>query len=114
MNETFYCCAFTRCPYEDDRYLTTLVPVGPSYGLQYPTHYRRFVVKMFTFVDKDLLMPKKEQVCLLILGWVCVYINIMCISIPPHPFSSTSTVVQLCASSQPQSPVNQAVIGQVS
>ncbi|XP_017336791.1 zona pellucida glycoprotein 2, like 2 [Ictalurus punctatus] len=49
------------CPYEDDRYLTTLVPVGPSYGLQYPTHYRRFVVKMFTFVDKDLLMPKKEQ-----------------------------------------------------
>ncbi|KAF4080203.1 hypothetical protein AMELA_G00167670 [Ameiurus melas] len=49
------------CPYEDDRYLTTLVHVGQSYGLQYATHYRRFVVKMFTFVDQDLLMPQKEQ-----------------------------------------------------
>lgn len=45
---------------------------------------------------------------------VRVYKYNVYISIPPHPFSSTSTVVQLCASSQPQSPVNQAVIGQVS
>ncbi|XP_026789176.2 zona pellucida glycoprotein 2, like 2 [Pangasianodon hypophthalmus] len=49
------------CPYEDDRYRTTLVPVSTSSGLQYPTHYRRFVVKMFTFVDKNLLIPQKEQ-----------------------------------------------------
>ncbi|KAK3575456.1 hypothetical protein QTP86_026858 [Hemibagrus guttatus] len=49
------------CPYEDDRFRTTLVPLGPSSGLQYPPHYRRFVVKMFTFVDKDLLIPQKEQ-----------------------------------------------------
>ncbi|KAF4099980.1 hypothetical protein G5714_020110 [Onychostoma macrolepis] len=39
------------CPYQDDRYLTTLVPVTGSSGLQFPTHYKRFVVKMFTFVD---------------------------------------------------------------
>ncbi|KAG7326946.1 hypothetical protein KOW79_010347 [Hemibagrus wyckioides] len=49
------------CPYEDDRFRTTLVPVGLSSGLQYPTHYRRFVVTMFTFVDKDLIIPQKEQ-----------------------------------------------------
>ncbi|XP_026091201.1 zona pellucida sperm-binding protein 1-like [Carassius auratus] len=31
------------CPYQDDRYLTTLVPVTGSSGLQFPTHYKRFV-----------------------------------------------------------------------
>ncbi|KAM6937879.1 zona pellucida sperm-binding protein 4-like [Xenentodon cancila] len=38
------------CPYHDDRYLTQNIHVDASSGLMYPTHYRRFVFKMFTFV----------------------------------------------------------------
>ncbi|XP_067274483.1 zona pellucida sperm-binding protein 4-like isoform X16 [Pseudorasbora parva] len=50
------------CPYRDDRYLTTLVPVAGSSGLQFPTHYKRFVVKMFTFVDPASLAPLQETI----------------------------------------------------
>ncbi|XP_076589029.1 zona pellucida sperm-binding protein 4-like [Chaetodon auriga] len=50
------------CPYRDDRYLSTLVPVGPSSGLDFPSHYRRFIFKMFTFVDPNSMEPLKEQV----------------------------------------------------
>ncbi|XP_054631540.1 zona pellucida sperm-binding protein 4-like isoform X2 [Dunckerocampus dactyliophorus] len=39
------------CPWVDDSYQTTLVPVGPSSGLLYPTHHRRFIFKMFTFLS---------------------------------------------------------------
>ncbi|KAJ8371603.1 hypothetical protein AAFF_G00306890 [Aldrovandia affinis] len=49
------------CPYHDDRYLTTIVPVDHSSGLQNPTHYKRFIIQMFTFVDVSLL-PQKETV----------------------------------------------------
>uniref|UniRef100_A0AAY5ENA1 Zona pellucida sperm-binding protein 4 n=1 Tax=Electrophorus electricus TaxID=8005 RepID=A0AAY5ENA1_ELEEL len=49
------------CPFTDDHYLVTLVTVGPSSGMQYPTHYKRFIVKMFTFVENALL-PLQEQV----------------------------------------------------
>ncbi|XP_026112422.1 zona pellucida sperm-binding protein 4-like, partial [Carassius auratus] len=50
------------CPYQDDRYLTTLVPVTGSSGLQFPTHYKRFVVKMFTFVDPASLAALHETI----------------------------------------------------
>ncbi|KAF7661053.1 hypothetical protein LDENG_00269110 [Lucifuga dentata] len=50
------------CPYKDDRYLSTLVPVGPASGLNFPTHYRRFIFKMFTFVEPSALVPQKELV----------------------------------------------------
>ncbi|XP_076589044.1 zona pellucida sperm-binding protein 4-like [Chaetodon auriga] len=50
------------CPYRDDRYLSTLVPVGPSSGLDFPSHYRRFIFKMFTFVDPNSMEPLKELV----------------------------------------------------
>ncbi|XP_070686206.1 zona pellucida sperm-binding protein 4-like [Pempheris klunzingeri] len=50
------------CPYRDDRYLSSLVPVGPSSGLDFPSHYRRFLFKMFTFVDPNTMEPLKEQV----------------------------------------------------
>ncbi|XP_056090359.1 zona pellucida sperm-binding protein 4-like [Rhinichthys klamathensis goyatoka] len=50
------------CPYQDDRYLTTLVPVTGSSGLQFPSHYKRFVVKMFTFVDPASLAPLQETI----------------------------------------------------
>ncbi|XP_039990082.1 zona pellucida sperm-binding protein 1-like isoform X2 [Xiphias gladius] len=50
------------CPWMNDRYLSSLVPVGPSSGLDFPSHYRRFIFKMFTFVDANSLVPLKEQV----------------------------------------------------
>ncbi|XP_066520834.1 zona pellucida glycoprotein 2, like 2 [Hoplias malabaricus] len=49
------------CPYKSDHYLTTVLSVGSS-GLQYPTHYKRFIVKMFTFVDETWLRPLWKQV----------------------------------------------------
>uniref|UniRef100_A0A3P9PKQ1 ZP domain-containing protein n=1 Tax=Poecilia reticulata TaxID=8081 RepID=A0A3P9PKQ1_POERE len=39
------------CPCCDDNYLTNLIPLDGSTGLPYPTHYRCFVFKMFTFVS---------------------------------------------------------------
>ena len=53
---------FPRCPYHDDRYQTTLVPVDGSSGLPFPTHYKRFIVQMFTFVNSASLVPLKEMV----------------------------------------------------
>ncbi|KAF7700437.1 zona pellucida sperm-binding protein 4-like [Silurus meridionalis] len=50
------------CPYTDDRYLTKLVPVNETSGLAYPTHYRRFVFKMFTFVDETAKAPLHETI----------------------------------------------------
>ncbi|XP_071393881.1 zona pellucida sperm-binding protein 4-like [Centroberyx affinis] len=50
------------CPYLDDRYQTTLAHVGASSGLMYPTHHRRFIFKMFTFVDQTTLSPLREKV----------------------------------------------------
>eukprot|EP00064_Thunnus_orientalis_P012611 superscaffoldBa00001954_g12646 len=50
------------CPYRDDRYLSSLVPVDLSSGLDFPSHYRRFLFKMFTFVDPGSLTPMREQV----------------------------------------------------
>ncbi|KAF4111939.1 zona pellucida glycoprotein 2, like 2 [Onychostoma macrolepis] len=49
------------CPYKADHHLTTVLPVGQS-GLQYTSHYKRFVVKMFTFVDQSSLAPQQERI----------------------------------------------------
>uniref|UniRef100_A0A3B4UQF4 Zona pellucida sperm-binding protein 4 n=1 Tax=Seriola dumerili TaxID=41447 RepID=A0A3B4UQF4_SERDU len=53
------------CPYRDDRYLTSLVPVDSSSGLMYPTHHRRFIFKMFTFggaADPEIMVPIREKI----------------------------------------------------
>ncbi|XP_037109201.1 uncharacterized protein LOC119123915 isoform X1 [Syngnathus acus] len=50
------------CPNRDDRYRSTLVPVGSHSGVDFPSHYRRFIFQMFTFVDPNSLEPQKEQV----------------------------------------------------
>ncbi|XP_072291412.1 zona pellucida sperm-binding protein 4-like [Eucyclogobius newberryi] len=49
------------CPYRDDRYQTYLVHVVASSGVSYPTHYRRFFFKMFTFVAADPSNPTKQN-----------------------------------------------------
>uniref|UniRef100_A0A8C6TIJ1 Zona pellucida sperm-binding protein 4 n=1 Tax=Neogobius melanostomus TaxID=47308 RepID=A0A8C6TIJ1_9GOBI len=50
------------CPYSEDRYLTKVVPVDVNSGLAYPTHYKRFVVEMFTFVDQTTYAPRQDTV----------------------------------------------------
>ncbi|KAJ8352705.1 hypothetical protein SKAU_G00241810 [Synaphobranchus kaupii] len=50
------------CPYHADPYQTTLVPVDGSSGLPFPTHYKRFIVQMFTFVDPASSVPLNEMV----------------------------------------------------
>uniref|UniRef100_A0AAV2KQ38 ZP domain-containing protein n=1 Tax=Knipowitschia caucasica TaxID=637954 RepID=A0AAV2KQ38_KNICA len=49
------------CPYRDDRYMSTLVPVGQSQDVMYPSHYRRFIFKMFTFVETGPSSPQIQQ-----------------------------------------------------
>ncbi|XP_069618387.1 zona pellucida sperm-binding protein 4-like [Ranitomeya imitator] len=42
-----------RCPFDGDNYISQSVPVGgPTQSLPFPNHYKRFVVKTFTFVDQ--------------------------------------------------------------
>ncbi|KAM8861984.1 zona pellucida sperm-binding protein 4-like isoform 2-T2 [Synchiropus picturatus] len=50
------------CPYTSDRYLSSLVPVGMSSGVQFPNHYKRFIFRMFTFVNTGSLEPLRTQV----------------------------------------------------
>uniref|UniRef100_A0AAR2JDL8 Zona pellucida sperm-binding protein 4 n=1 Tax=Pygocentrus nattereri TaxID=42514 RepID=A0AAR2JDL8_PYGNA len=50
------------CPYQHDSYLTTPIPVDGSSGLQFPSHYKRFVLKMFAFVDHASMAPLQEKV----------------------------------------------------
>ncbi|XP_057692557.1 uncharacterized protein LOC130916121 [Corythoichthys intestinalis] len=47
------------CPNIDDRYISHLVPVV---GVDFPSHYRRFIFKMLTFVDPNSLIPQSEHV----------------------------------------------------
>ncbi|XP_043989691.1 zona pellucida sperm-binding protein 4-like isoform X1 [Gambusia affinis] len=50
------------CPYHDDKYHTTVIPLDGSSGLEYPTHYKRFISRMFTFVNSDAYTPHKDTV----------------------------------------------------
>ncbi|XP_069043709.1 zona pellucida sperm-binding protein 4-like [Lepisosteus oculatus] len=59
------------CPYGGDNYQTTLIPVGGSSGLPYPTHYQRFMIQMFTFVDPASQVPLKEKVFIHCSAAVC-------------------------------------------
>ncbi|XP_061550360.1 zona pellucida sperm-binding protein 4-like [Phycodurus eques] len=50
------------CPYHDDRYQTIVLPVQESSTIDYPMHYKRFIFKMFTFVDPNYFSPQKDRV----------------------------------------------------
>lgn len=52
----------SRCPYNDDRYLTKVVPVDASSGLEHPTHYKRFTFKMFAFVENNSMNVQRDTV----------------------------------------------------
>ncbi|KAG7259990.1 hypothetical protein CRUP_002648 [Coryphaenoides rupestris] len=46
------------CPYRNDRYQTAMIAVS---DVELPTHRKRFVFKMFTFVDQGTRIPMKEK-----------------------------------------------------
>lgn len=55
-------CSPSRCPNSNDYYLSSIVPISPNSGLLFPTHYKRFIFKMFAFVDPNVYQPLSEQV----------------------------------------------------
>uniref|UniRef100_A0A3P8SAW6 Zona pellucida sperm-binding protein 4 n=1 Tax=Amphiprion percula TaxID=161767 RepID=A0A3P8SAW6_AMPPE len=48
------------CPYRDDRYLSSLVPVDHASG--FPSHHKHFIFKMFTFLDPSSMATQREMV----------------------------------------------------
>ncbi|KAG2457958.1 ZP4 protein, partial [Polypterus senegalus] len=50
------------CPYAGDNYLTSLVTVDSTSGVDYPSHYKRFVFEMFAFVDPVAQQALAEKV----------------------------------------------------
>lgn len=47
------------CENKDDLYSTTFLPVVSDARVAFPLHYKRFSVKMFTFINDNIL---KDQV----------------------------------------------------
>lgn len=43
--------SWLRCPYTGDNYQTKLIPVQKASNLLFPSHYQRFSVSTFSFVD---------------------------------------------------------------
>ncbi|XP_068541590.1 zona pellucida sperm-binding protein 1 isoform X1 [Anas acuta] len=60
------------CPFTGDNYRTQLVPVGPaSPQLPFPSHYQRFVVSTFAFVDTPSMAVLEGEVYILCSASVC-------------------------------------------
>ncbi|KAM8807353.1 zona pellucida sperm-binding protein 1 [Eudromia elegans] len=60
------------CPFTGDNYKTQLLPVGPaSQQLPFPSHYQRFVVSTFTFVDAPSMAVLEGEVYIFCSASVC-------------------------------------------
>ncbi|KAM3924816.1 zona pellucida sperm-binding protein 4-like [Leptodactylus fuscus] len=71
------------CPFPEDNYKTIQVPVGsPSQSVPFPTHYQRFLVSTFTFLDPNDQHSLSELVFFHCSAAVCV----------PSPTDSCSTL----------------------
>uniref|UniRef100_A0A8D0ELW6 Zona pellucida glycoprotein 1 n=1 Tax=Strix occidentalis caurina TaxID=311401 RepID=A0A8D0ELW6_STROC len=61
-----------RCPFMGDNYRTQLVPVGPaSPQLPFPSHYQRFVISTFTFVEPPSMAVLEGEVYISCSASVC-------------------------------------------
>ncbi|XP_069828997.1 zona pellucida sperm-binding protein 4-like [Dendropsophus ebraccatus] len=60
------------CPFADDDYKSELIPVASSSAVAFPSHYSRFDVKTFTFVDPNTQMPIVGQVYIHCSASACV------------------------------------------
>uniref|UniRef100_A0A8D0EM12 Zona pellucida glycoprotein 1 n=1 Tax=Strix occidentalis caurina TaxID=311401 RepID=A0A8D0EM12_STROC len=60
------------CPFMGDNYRTQLVPVGPaSPQLPFPSHYQRFVISTFTFVEPPSMAVLEGEVYISCSASVC-------------------------------------------
>ncbi|NWY07307.1 ZP1 protein, partial [Nothoprocta ornata] len=60
------------CPFAGDNYRTQLLPVGPaSQQLPFPSHYQRFVVSTFTFVESPSMAMLEGEVYIFCSASVC-------------------------------------------
>ncbi|XP_062433666.1 zona pellucida sperm-binding protein 1 [Rhea pennata] len=60
------------CPFVGDNYRTQLVPVGPaSLQLPFPSHYQRFIVSTFTFVEAPSMATLEGEVYIFCSASVC-------------------------------------------
>ncbi|NWJ11064.1 ZP1 protein, partial [Crypturellus undulatus] len=60
------------CPFVGDNYRTQLIPVGPaSQQLPFPSHYQRFVVSTFTFVETPSMAMLEGEVYIFCSASVC-------------------------------------------
>ncbi|XP_075066190.1 zona pellucida sperm-binding protein 4-like [Mixophyes fleayi] len=62
-----------RCPFDGDNYVSRLASVeGPTLNIQFPTHYKRFILNTFTFVDPSTKLALGGLVYLHCSASVCV------------------------------------------
>ncbi|XP_027751371.1 zona pellucida sperm-binding protein 1 [Empidonax traillii] len=60
------------CPFQGDNYQTQMVPVGPaSPELPFPSHYQRFVISTFTFVEPPGMAVMEGEVYISCSASVC-------------------------------------------
>ncbi|XP_057274303.1 zona pellucida sperm-binding protein 1 [Pezoporus wallicus] len=60
------------CPFAGDNYRTQLVPVGPaSPQLPFPSHYQRFVISTFTFVEPPSMAVLEGEVFISCSASIC-------------------------------------------
>ncbi|NXB23281.1 ZP1 protein, partial [Rhagologus leucostigma] len=60
------------CPFQGDNYRTRLIPVGPaSAELPFPSHYQRFVISTFAFVEPPSMAVLEGEVYISCSASVC-------------------------------------------
>ncbi|NXM48039.1 ZP1 protein, partial [Gymnorhina tibicen] len=60
------------CPFQGDNYRTRLIPVGPaSAELPFPSHYQRFVISTFAFVEHPSMAVLEGEVYISCSASVC-------------------------------------------
>ncbi|NXJ26792.1 ZP1 protein, partial [Dicrurus megarhynchus] len=60
------------CPFQGDNYRTRLIPVGPaSPELPFPSHYQRFVISTFAFVESPSITVLEGEVYISCSASVC-------------------------------------------
>lgn len=55
-------CSPFRCPSRDDPYMSQLIPIPYPSDLEMPDNHKRFMFKMFSFVDDNGMEHINQQV----------------------------------------------------
>ncbi|NP_001090415.1 zona pellucida glycoprotein 4 L homeolog precursor [Xenopus laevis] len=63
----------SRCPFPGDNYITQMIPVGAAtQAVPFPSHYQRFSISTFTFVDGTTQLPLGGMVYFHCSASVCI------------------------------------------